>query len=272
MTNYEDLAAELRLQALCLPVPTINRGGRPRQLIFRRRLDIGGLYWKMSGGFARRGRSTRDPALNPILKQIGRRRAAGNLFAAARLSKQADQLGRFNSVPILPPESLPATDEAVAREYARLTGFRTTVRMVRASRTDKRVRTILGPLPWEVPEWLVKEAEQMQLRAQALALVTPERLAKGDLYLRHGALAAKQDRSAEDAHLTAGGLLGLQKWMAELLPSEHRRPPYFLGCKPQWRRIDAQPDLERVRINRHPRGRRINKVVYDDGMPKRETD
>jgi hypothetical protein len=219
------------------------------------------------------GSSTQDPALKPLLRRIRRRVADGNIFAAARLSAEADKLGRFNSTPILPPaEPLPEIDARVARDYHRQTGIEISPRMARTVRSDERLWDLVGRPDWMPREWLVKEAKQIWLRQQAMALVTPERLAKGDLYLRHGALAAKQDRSAEDAHLTAGGLLGLQKWMAELLPSEHRRPPYFLGCKPQWRRIDAQPDLERVWINRHPRGRRINKVVYDDGMPKRETD
>jgi hypothetical protein len=64
MTNHDHLCPELRLQALCLPIPDRNTGGRPG-LSFKDRRDVRILWNEIAGGLARLGQSSRDPGLNP---------------------------------------------------------------------------------------------------------------------------------------------------------------------------------------------------------------
>jgi hypothetical protein len=172
---YEQLPLELRLMALGLKPPSPR--GRPRALSFRQRLAVAVRWGEVRAQLARRGRSTRRPELAPILKQIGRQRAKNALpWRIAELSRKADQVGRYHSTPVLPPdEPKPAIDRMVAQEFG------ITERMVRKLRSDPKLQPFIGPEPWVPRVWEVAEAKRASLRRQAAHLLTPERLAKAEI-------------------------------------------------------------------------------------------
>jgi hypothetical protein len=130
---------------------------------------------------------------------------------------------------------------------------------------------------YEVPEWLVVETRRIWLRRRAAKYLTPTMLAKvdrGEVVLsEHMGGVALDPHKADggDTYVTAVAVLELQKRLAELLPSDYRRRPFWLAWSPQWRRIDTQPNLgpdwangqECARWDRHQRGRQINKVTSD---------
>jgi hypothetical protein len=153
------------------PAPPSKPRGRRRVLSFQQRLEIA-IRWR--DGLARRGRSTRHPKLTPILKQIGRERAKNALpWRIEELSRKADRVGRFHSVPILPPDvKLPEVDRLVAKE----TGL--TERMVRKVRSDKRITNLVGLPVWVLRDWEANAARSAWAMQQARRLLTPERLAK----------------------------------------------------------------------------------------------
>jgi hypothetical protein len=133
------------------------------------------------------GCSTQSPALQPILKKIAKARARGlPEWRIAELSRQADSIGRHERVRILKPTvPLPDIDKQVAKEF----GIST--RTVRRYRSDPRLDPFRSVPPWEVRQWQIDEAEQIRLKRRALALVTPERFAKGDIYLFGSTLMAR---------------------------------------------------------------------------------
>jgi hypothetical protein len=264
--DYSTLPGEFRLEALGLCEPDTdvrNPVGRPRRLSFRERLEIGVRWREIERELARPGRSTEHPNLKPLLRQIARARkpASGQAWKIPHLSAKADALGRYHSRALLSPlESKPEIDRMVAKEMG------ISPRMVRSARSDKRVRELLEKPGKERREWEIEAAQQVELRRQALALVTPERFAKDDFFLRHGALAAKQERSGEDTYLLARRLRTYQRQRAELLPLEYRRRPYWLAWSVQWARMDNKilerfwiNGQESVRLERHQTGRRIGK-------------
>jgi hypothetical protein len=156
------------------PAPPSKPRGRRRVLSFQQRLEIAIRWREIHDGLARRGRSTRHPKLTPILKQIGRERAKNALpWRIEELSRKADRVGRFHSVPILPPDvKLPEVDRLVAKE----TGL--TERMVRKVRSDKRITNLVGLPVWVLRDWEANAARSAWAMQQARRLLTPERLAK----------------------------------------------------------------------------------------------
>src|SRR5262249_27521878 len=100
-------------------------------------------------------------------------------------SRKADQIGRFSSTEILPPDdALPDIDKAVADE------LNLTERMVRRVRSDPRMRPFMGTPPWTVRAFEREGFERVELNRLVNALLTPERLAKGDIAYRGGNLVA----------------------------------------------------------------------------------
>jgi hypothetical protein len=161
--------------------------GRRPTLAFQQRVKVGVLWRETYDGLARRGRSTEDPRLAPILKRIAKMRAKNAApWRIAELSRKADQIGRHSSVPILPPkEKRPEIDRLVAEK----TGL--TARMVRTIRADPRIIALVGLPVWVPREWQREGKQQFEFRRRVLALVTPERFAKGDIALVNGQLVAR---------------------------------------------------------------------------------
>jgi hypothetical protein len=174
-------------QALCLPIPGRNTGGRPG-LSFNLRRDVRILWNEIASSLARRGQSSRDPGLNPLLRQIKRAHKRGNGALAQRLSAQADARGRFHQRPILRPvETEAIIDKMVAEEFERQTGKRISERSVRRIRDDDRLTALVGKPIFEPPDWLVRETQQIWLRRRAAHHLSPAIMAKinrGELLLR----------------------------------------------------------------------------------------
>jgi hypothetical protein len=180
--DYSTLPGGPRLQALGLCEPDTdlrNPVGRPRALSFRERLEIGFRWRKKERELAPRGRSTEHPNLQPLLRQIRRLHANGEVVKAAALSVRADAIGRFHFTPKLPPEeSNPDIDRLVARESTKLLGRKITERMVRSIRTDRRIAALVGPPAWEKREWEARAERDFAARQAAKRLMTPQRYAK----------------------------------------------------------------------------------------------
>ena len=187
-TPYDALALELRFMALGLDVPDAppKPPGRPRKLSFRQQVETALNWTETFNAQARYGRSSQRPELRPVLKQIGRLQAKNALpWQIARLSKKADLIGRFSSTEILPPDDLlPDIDKTVADKLG------LTERMVRRIRSDPRMRPFMGTPPWTVRAFEREGFEQAELGRLSCALLTPERLAKGDIDYRNGNLVA----------------------------------------------------------------------------------
>jgi len=103
----------------------------------------------------------------------------------AELSRQADAIGRHERIPVLKPKVSADIDRRVAKEFG------ISVRTVRRYRSDRRLDPFRSVQPWEVRQWERGAAEQAQLRRRAAALLTPERFAKGDIYLFGSTLMAR---------------------------------------------------------------------------------
>jgi hypothetical protein len=188
--NFDHLCPELRLQALCLPPPhpaPVNRGGRPG-LRFNDRRDVLLLCNEIAGALARRGESSRNPELRPLLRHIRRALQRGEGLLARRLSAQADAIGRYSQTSILKPaEAMPVIDRAVAEEFARRTGKSISERTVRWIRADKRLAALVGKPVFEPPDWLVEQTKQIWLRQRASQYLTPAvmaKIARGEILLR----------------------------------------------------------------------------------------
>jgi hypothetical protein len=181
--DYSTLPGELRLEALGLCEPDTdvrNPVGRPRRLPFRERLEIGVRWREMECELARRGRSTEHPNLRPLLRQIARARkpGSGEAWKIPHQSAKADALGRFHSVPILPPtETMPEIDRLVAKEFTK-PGRKITPRMVRSIRADRRIAALVGLPVWEPREWQIEAERDFAARQAAKRLMTPQRYAK----------------------------------------------------------------------------------------------
>jgi hypothetical protein len=208
--DYSSLPAELRLQVLGLPLPA-RPVGRPRKLSFKEQVKVGIRLREVYDGFARFGRSTQHPKLPSLVKRIRQMLADDEAWRAARLSREADDLGRFHSTPILKPaENLPVAYRVVAEEF----GIKP--RMVRSVHEDKRIVELVGLPAWELKketrEWLEGGAQRAWVhqrrawvRRRASQLLTPEYLFKvyrGEVVLgeAHGGLAV-QDELRRVEHL-----------------------------------------------------------------------
>jgi hypothetical protein len=171
LSVYEAMPVEFRLMALGLTLSPPNPPGRPRTLTFQRRLEVGVLWRETYDGLAVR-RSTKDPRLAPVLKQIRRAKNAAP-WRIAELSRKADRIGRHYRVEILPPEErLPEIDRLVAEKIG------LTERMVRKARSDKRIIRLVGLPIWVPRAWEIEAAQDIWAQQAARRLLTPERLAK----------------------------------------------------------------------------------------------
>jgi len=149
-----------------------HKGGRPRTLSFQRWLEVGVLWRETYDGLAIR-RSTKDPRLAPVLKQIRRAKNAAP-WRLAELSRKADRIGRHYREEIFPPkESLPEVDHLVAKKSG------LTERMVRRIRSDVRIKSLMGLPVWVPRAWEIEAARDIWAQQEARRLLTPERLAKG---------------------------------------------------------------------------------------------
>jgi hypothetical protein len=229
---FDHLPTETRLMALGLPIPDKNPGGR---LSFRERMEIGIRVREVHDSFARFGRSTRHPRLDPVLKKVRGLLANNNVGGAARLSKEADALGRYHQIPILKPAvPLPEIDRIVAQERG------ITARKVRTVREDNRIAELVGLPLWKPKDWL----ERARLCRRAKPLVTPAYLAKvdrGEIVLGEsfGALAVLDELGQASltpgqrfkalelqrrcyagglGHLALGYLVGPGSWVNVMLP------------------------------------------------------
>jgi hypothetical protein len=185
---YDLLPIELRLDALGLDASEAPRPiGRPRVLTTPlERVNVFLRWWETANGLARQGPTTKHPGLEPVLKQIGRARDKGALPLLARLSRQADGLGRYHSTPYLPPaESKPAIDKIVAAEVG------LSERLVRSVRTDRLLKPFEPQPLWAPRAWEQQIAQQSWASRRARALLTPEHYTKVACVLgeRNGGIA-----------------------------------------------------------------------------------
>ena len=66
---------------------------------------------------------------------------------------------------------------------------------MRTIRSDPRMIALVGLPVWEPREWELEEGQRpFELRRRALALVTPERFAKGDIHLFGSTVMARGRR------------------------------------------------------------------------------
>jgi hypothetical protein len=158
--------------------------GRPRALSFRQRLEVALCVRETCDSLSILRPSARALRAEPILKEIGRLRAAGALpWEIKTRALQLDAIGRAHRTEILPPnESKPDIDRIVADKCG------ISLRMVRTIRSDERLMNLAGAPTWKPREWERPFAEAAQDRerkaaeaVRLLALLTPERLAKGDV-------------------------------------------------------------------------------------------
>jgi hypothetical protein len=158
--------------------------GRPRTLSFRQRLEIAICVRETCDRLSVLRPSARTLQLGPILKEIGRLRSEGALsWEIKARSLQLDAIGRFHRAEILKPNEHTPDIERIVAERCRVSP-----RMVRTIRSDKHLMDLVGLPTWTPREWERPAVEAAQERARRaaeavrlLALLTPERLAKGDV-------------------------------------------------------------------------------------------
>jgi hypothetical protein len=183
------LSAQARMGALGLLPEPRNKGGRPRKSSFRQDMEIALCIGEARRALAGIRRPTQHPELPRVLKQIGRLRRRNALdWRISALSRKADALGRYYQTPILPPEKRkPDIDKIVAKKLG------VKPRKVRAIRSDPRFEPFIGPEPWVLRDWEVKERRHYAVRRRAKVLMTPERYAKGErVWLASGGLVVEQ--------------------------------------------------------------------------------
>jgi len=220
--------------------------GRP----FRRRLLVLLCWEEHYRSHQRSGRSTRSAKLQPLLNKIARGRRRGlPEWRLSAWSREADRVGRYERIQILPPKvPLPNIDGAVAKEFG------LSARTVRRYRSDPRLDPFRSVPPWQVREWERAAREQAWLLREARRLLTPERVAKGGWRLVKGCLGAEQDPAAEEDYRTAWRAFTLQQWLPEFVPEplrelvEHSRP-YWLGYRNPWAAFEARSTREVKWIN-----------------------
>src|SRR5262245_7395582 len=158
--------------------------GRPRDLSFMRGLQVVLAWDKKYHALARR-EAVGKLRLRTHQKKIARlRRSGGSIFEIARLSRQMDLLGRVHEVRLYKPKTLkPVIDRQIAKELG------VSEPMVRKVRGDPRYDPFRATPPWEVRAWEEAARQEAVARRIARALMTPERLAKGEpVLIRKGAL------------------------------------------------------------------------------------
>jgi hypothetical protein len=150
--------------------------GRPRELTFWRRLDVVLTWDERYHARVQREIAERTEQLRALAKKLVHRRASGaSIIEIARLSAQMDWLGRRYEARLYKPDT---HKPIIDRRVAKLFGI--SPRMVRTIRDDRSLDPFRSTPPWEVPDWEIAARQDFLARQLARALMTPERLAKGE--------------------------------------------------------------------------------------------
>jgi len=188
---------------------------------------------------------------------------------------QLDGIGRFTREIVLPPGiALPKADKAIARQFG------ISPRTVRRIRQDRRLQAFMPQEAWTVPHWQRQAMALYAARIAAKRLMTPARFAKNErVALLGNGLSVEQEPASEAVYVAARKVREVLRRCERLLPSEYRQRPTWLAYLPQWSRIETRCgecyliDGQQVfEWESHPRGRRIRRTTYDEGMPTTERD
>jgi hypothetical protein len=190
--NYSTLPQELRLQALGLPLPDKNPGGRPPGLSLYGAVLAVERVQTLANAAALDFRQDDSifVRLRRKLRSLQAKQAAPHRIKS--IQSEMDAAGRFSSVPVKRPS--PGTFGRIERKVAREFGI--SPRQLRRLRSDKDIKVLVSKPVWE-PTELDREGRGLFLIRKTidalLSRMTPERRAKEERIGVHAGVARTLD-------------------------------------------------------------------------------